>query len=88
MPNLFSVAPAIDATGKLTFTPAPDQAGLAHVTVRAKDDGGLEDWDSTDQPAAADTSGDVTFDIVVMPDAVTAATTWPHSPRTPTRAPG
>ena len=81
MPNLFSVPPAIDATGKLTFTPAPDQVGLVHVTVRAKDDGGLEDWNATGQPAPADTSGDVTFDIVVVPDAVTAvddATTLPE----------
>ena len=83
VPNLFSVPPAIDATGKLTFTPAPDQVGLVHVTVRAKDDGGLEDWNATGQPAPADTSGDVTFDIVVVPDAVTAvddATTLPEDP--------
>ncbi|MFL5710820.1 MAG: Ig-like domain-containing protein [Chloroflexota bacterium] len=72
VPNLFSVAPAVDSSGHLTFTPAPDQAGLVHVTVRAKDDGGLEDWDATGQPSPADTSGDVTFDIAVVADAVSA----------------
>ena len=83
VPNLFSVPPAVDATGKLTFTPAPDQSGLVHVTVRAKDDGGLEDWNAPSQPAPADTSGDATFDIVVMPDAVTAVddvATLPEDP--------
>ncbi len=72
VPNLFTAAPAIDATGKLTFTPAPDQSGLVSVTVRAKDDGGLEDWDATGQTQPHDTSGDVTFQIAVTPDAVTA----------------
>src|SRR5438874_1911709 len=37
---LISAQPAIDATGKLTFTPAPDANGMATVTVRLHDDGG------------------------------------------------
>ena len=40
--DLFSVAPVIDADGVLSFTPAPDATGYAELTVRAKDDGGLE----------------------------------------------
>src|SRR3954471_2046022 len=83
VPNVFSVPPALDATGHLTFTPAPDQFGLVHVTVRAKDDGGLEDWNATGQPSPADTSGDATFDIVVVPDAVAAVddvATLPEDP--------
>ena len=81
--ELFSVPPAVDADGNLAFTPAPDQFGQAHVTVRAKDDGGLEDWNTTDQLLPRDTSGDVAFDIVVMPDAVTAVddvATLPEDP--------
>ena len=72
VPNLFTVPPAIDSTGKLTFTPAPDQFGIVFVTVRAKDDGGLEDWGLTGQTQPHDTSGDVTFQLVVNADAVTA----------------
>ena len=41
--DLFTVEPAISSSGALTFTPGPDQYGLAELTVRAKDDGGLED---------------------------------------------
>ena len=49
VPNLFAVRPSIDADGNLTFTPAPDQSDCL-VTVRAKDDGGLEDWGVTARP--------------------------------------
>ena len=52
------------------FTPAPGQVGLVFVTVRAKDDGGLEDWNVTGQTQPHDTSGDVTFQLVVMPEAL------------------
>jgi hypothetical protein len=74
VPNLFSVPPAISANGTLTFTPAPDQVGIVHVTARAKDDGGVSrmGFQASDLDAPDDTSDDVTFDIVVMPDAVTA----------------
>lgn len=37
---LFSVQPAINASGNLTFTPAPDAWGVAIVTVVLKDNGG------------------------------------------------
>ncbi|MBV8516272.1 MAG: tandem-95 repeat protein [Acidobacteria bacterium] len=36
---LFSVQPAIAADGTLTFTPAPNAVGLAHVTVTLSDNG-------------------------------------------------
>ncbi len=37
---LFSVQPAIDAAGMLTFTSAPDEVGIALVDVQLMDDGG------------------------------------------------
>ena len=86
VPNLFAVPPAIDESGNLTFTPNPDEVGLVHVTVRAMDDGGLEDWQSPDQAPPDDTSDDVTFDIVVMQDDVTAVddeATLPEDPTDP-----
>ncbi|HEU5203972.1 MAG TPA: Ig-like domain-containing protein, partial [Candidatus Limnocylindrales bacterium] len=67
VPNLFAVPPAIDDDGVLTFTPASGEVGLAQVTVRAVDDGGVDDWNVghmlREQPD--DTSDDVTFEIVV-----------------------
>jgi DNA-binding beta-propeller fold protein YncE len=36
---LFSVPPAFDASGVLTFTPAPGKTGLSHVVFHAVDDG-------------------------------------------------
>jgi hypothetical protein len=37
-PDLFSKAPAIDATGQLVFTPAPNVSGTARVTVLMEGD--------------------------------------------------
>jgi large repetitive protein len=39
-PALFSVQPAISATGVLTYTPAPEQFGVATVTYTVSDNGG------------------------------------------------
>ncbi|MBL8828585.1 MAG: tandem-95 repeat protein [Planctomycetaceae bacterium] len=39
-PSLFSIAPAISATGTLTFTPATGQSGIANVSVTLRDNGG------------------------------------------------
>mgnify|MGYP006286433973 CR=1 FL=1 len=51
-PDLFQSGPAIDATGRLTFTPAPDAAGTAEVEVVAMDDGGMPNGgDDTSAPA-------------------------------------
>jgi autotransporter-associated beta strand protein/VCBS repeat-containing protein len=41
-PDLFSIQPAIDANGRLTFTPAPNVEGVATITVRITDDGGTD----------------------------------------------
>jgi hypothetical protein len=69
VPNLFSVPPAVDGQGVLTFTPGPDQFGLARVTVRPKDDGGLEEYlgGNGESPPPNDTGVESTFDIVVWP---------------------
>ncbi|MHB1033577.1 MAG: tandem-95 repeat protein [Pirellulales bacterium] len=55
---LFSVQPAVDATGSLTYTPAPDANGLANVTVMLKDDGGTAN-------GGVDTSASQEFTITV-----------------------
>ena len=87
VPDLFAVPPAIDVNGNLTFTPNPDEVGLVYVTVRAKDDGGLEDWQSTGFiPPPDDTSDSVTFELVVSQDAVAAQddeATLPEDPTDP-----
>ena len=41
--SLFGTPPALDASGTLTFTSAPDAFGVAQVTVIAQDDGGTAD---------------------------------------------
>ncbi|HEY0519770.1 MAG TPA: Ig-like domain-containing protein, partial [Ilumatobacteraceae bacterium] len=42
-PALFSSQPAIDPTGTLTFTPAPNANGSTTVTITATDSGGTND---------------------------------------------
>ena len=39
-PNLFASLPAVNASGTLTFTPAPNANGVATIAVTAVDDGG------------------------------------------------
>jgi hypothetical protein len=59
--GLFSVLPAIDpATGDLTYTPAHDANGLAHVTVELHDNGGTAN-------GGQDTSAPQTFTVTVNP---------------------
>src|SRR5262249_11616201 len=55
---LFSVQPAISASGVLTFTPAPNAFGTATVTVSLQDDGGIAN-------GGVDTSAAVMFTITV-----------------------
>ena len=55
---LFSVPPAVDASGTLTFTPAANAFGSATVTVRAHDDGGTDN-------GGVDTSAAQTFTLNV-----------------------
>ena len=59
-PGLFSAAPAVTASGQLTYTPAANAHGSATVTVYAKDDGGTTN-------GGTDTSATETFTITVTP---------------------
>jgi hypothetical protein len=61
-PALFTAGgqPAVAPSGALTYTPAPDAAGVATVTIQAADDGGTAD-------GGADTSGSRSFTITVAP---------------------
>ncbi|MGV6818578.1 MAG: DUF4347 domain-containing protein [Thiotrichales bacterium] len=56
---LFSVGPAIDANGQLTFTVANGQFGTATVTVSVSDSGGTAN-------GGIDTSAAQTFDITIQ----------------------
>ncbi|MGQ1911328.1 PKD domain-containing protein, partial [Marinifilum sp. RC60d5] len=56
--GLFSVDPAINAAGTLTFTPTPNAFGISTVTVYITDDGGTDD-------GGDDTSDSQTFVITV-----------------------
>jgi hypothetical protein len=55
---LFSAQPTVDASGTLTFTPAPNANGTATVTIAAHDDGGTAN-------GGVDTSAAQTFTITV-----------------------
>ena len=57
-PALFAVQPAIDPSGRLTFTSAANASGLATVTVTAHDDGGTAN-------GGTDTSAPSSFTITV-----------------------
>jgi VCBS repeat-containing protein len=57
---LFSVQPAISATGTLTYTPAANASGTATVTVRLTDNGGTAN-------GGVDQSAEQTFVITVNP---------------------
>ena len=57
---LFSAQPSIDATGKLTYTSAPDAFGTAMVTVQMHDNGGTAN-------GGVDASAAQTFTITVNP---------------------
>ncbi|MEO8032937.1 MAG: Ig-like domain-containing protein, partial [Acidobacteriota bacterium] len=55
---LFSVQPAVDASGNLTFTPNANANGVATVTIAIHDDGGTAN-------GGVDTSANQTFTITV-----------------------
>ncbi len=57
---LFSVQPSIDASGRLTYTPAANATGTATVSVRIRDSGGTAN-------GGVDTSAIQTFLITVAP---------------------
>src|SRR5262249_55766488 len=58
--GLFSAGPAVDATGKLTFTSGPNKNGVAHITLHAHDDGGTAN-------GGIDNSAPQSFTITVTP---------------------
>lgn len=55
---LFSVAPAVDPTGTLTYTPAANTSGVATITLRISDNGGTTN-------GGVDTSATQNFTITV-----------------------
>ncbi len=57
-PNLFLLPPAIDASGTLTYTPAPGGGGSAIVSVQLRDNGGTAN-------GGVDTSPIQTFTIAI-----------------------
>ncbi|EIC29886.1 hypothetical protein Metal_2132 [Methylomicrobium album BG8] len=58
--ELFSAGPALDTSGNLTFTPAPDANGTANIQVTLMDNGGTANGGS-------DTSVPQSFTITVNP---------------------
>ena len=59
-PSLFSGSPAINSSGGLSFTPAPNGNGSATITIVLKDDGGTGN-------GGADTSAAQSFTITINP---------------------
>ena len=57
---LFSAQPAVDASGTLTYTPAPNATGSAIVTVHIHDNGGTAN-------GGVDASANQTFTITITP---------------------
>ena len=64
---LFSVQPAVSASGTLTFTPAAGATGSATVTVQLHDNGGVAN-------GGVDTSAPQTFTITVAPTTIPTLT--------------
>jgi subtilisin-like proprotein convertase family protein len=60
-PELFSIQPAVDGNGTLSFTPQRNVEGVALVSVTAVDDGGLE-------REGVDRSATQTFRIILLKD--------------------
>jgi len=73
--GLFSVQPAVSATGTLTYTPASNANGSATVTIQIHDDGGTAN-------SGVDTSATQTFTITVNAVNDAPANTVPGSQAT------
>jgi hypothetical protein len=90
--GLFAVGPAVASDGTLTFTPAANANGVAHMSVTAQDDGGIAGAGAdTSEPASLtitvtavndaptfDDAGDVT----VLEDSGAYNSTWVSNPST------
>ena len=74
-PSLFSVLPAVDAGGQLSYTPAPDANGSATLIVSLSDDGGTTNGgtDTTPPTTATITVTPVNDDPVAAGDGQTVA---------------
>jgi Bacterial Ig domain/Putative Ig domain len=57
-PGIFSVAPAVDASGTLTYTPSASTTGVSTITLNIQDNGGTAN-------GGVDTSAPQTFTITV-----------------------
>src|SRR6185369_11860193 len=57
--KLFAALPKVNSAGTLTFTPAPNAHGTAHITIQAKDNGGTA-------LGGVDTSATQFFDITII----------------------
>jgi VCBS repeat len=68
--GLFSVQPAVSATGTLSYTPAANASGSTTVTVQIHDDGGTAN-------GGVNTSAAQTFVITVSDGAFTSSSGWP-----------
>jgi hypothetical protein len=71
--TLFTVQPAIDAAGNLTYTPASGVSGIATVTATLKDNGGIDN-NGVDTSAAQTFTINITADTI-LPAASNLATT-------------
>ena len=67
--GLFATQPAVSATGTLTYTPAATASGIATVTVRIHDNGGVLN-------GGVDTSATQTFTIPVSDGAYVSSAGW------------
>jgi len=74
--ELFADQPALDAAGKLTYTPKANVSGTAKVTVVLNDDGGIAD-------GGKNTSAAQVFEITIIP----APTATPTPTNTATATP-
>lgn len=68
-PSLFSAGPSVAADGTLSFTPAANQTGTAHLTLVCQDDGGTADGGQDSSPASS-----VTIRVNAPPNAVNDTT--------------
>ncbi len=79
-PGLFAVAPAVDPSGTLTYTPAPGASGTSTFDVQVQDNGGTAN-------GGIDTSTTQTFTIVITPAAPPSGLASNNaSPATPSTA--
>src|SRR5262249_13849204 len=75
-PTLFSAGPAVSSNGTLSFTPAANQNGVAHITLHAHDDGGTANGGIDNSPSQSFT---ITVNAVNDPPTAIAHTYGPNA---------